>query len=433
MSYFSGGIHLNNYYKYFTENLPIKNLRLPSKVVIPLSQHTGKPARPIVNIGDYVLTGQKIGESDGEISVPVHSSVSGKVTDICLWDHPVINQKVLSIIIESDGLDKSIEPEKKYSDYTKFSADELRSVIKESGIVGLGGAGFPTHVKLNPPKKVDTVIINGCECEPYLTCDDRLLQEYYSDIIEGAKIIMYILNINNCKIVIEDNKQSAIKKIQNIISNEQNIELKIVKTKYPQGAEKQLIKTVLNRTVPSGKLPFDVGVIVQNVATCFAINNAIKKGIPLIERVVTVTGEYIDNPGNYLMRIGTLASELLDKCGYKPGEKKHKLIFGGPMMGIAQSSTEIPIIKSTSGLLVLTVDKTQYNFYSCIRCGKCISACPIKLMPNMISIYAENEFWEKTKLYYPQDCIECGCCAYVCPAKRPLVHQIKLAKLNTRK
>lgn len=421
-----------NYSKNAMEVKTIAKLALSKRIVIPMSQHAGQPANPVVKKGDYVLNGQKIGESVGKISVPVHSSVSGTVADIILYNHPVISQAVTAVLIDPDGLDKCIEPKKLYADYLIHSPDELREVIKEAGIVGLGGAAFPTHIKLSPPKVIDTIIANGCECEPYLTCDDRLLQDHTKEIISGLKIIMHIVNSGTGIIAVEDNKPCAINNLRQMLSGEPNIKLKVVKTKYPQGAEKQLIKTILNRTVPSGKLPFDVGVIVQNVGTCMAIYNAIVRGLPLTSRLITVTGKNIQKPGNYNVGIGTLLCDLLAECDYLPAADD-KVILGGPMMGIAQATLDVPIIKSTSGVLILSGKNTDYTFYACIRCGKCIDSCPMKLMPNMISVFAENELWNQTKIYSPGDCIECGCCAYVCPAKRPLVQHIKLAKLNLKK
>ena len=427
---FAGGIHLPDYCKDAAASCSIVGLPLPKRVVLPMSQHAGVPAKPVVQKGEFVFRGQKIGESAGNVSVPVHASVSGTVVDVCPYNHPVINQPVMAVMIDSDGQDKSIEPGKMYADYTVRSPEELRTAIKEAGIVGLGGAAFPTHVKLLPPKSIDTVIANGCECEPYLTCDDRLLQEHVQEILDGLKIVMYIVGCPVGIIAVEDNKPLAINSIKNIIRNEPALKLRVLKTKYPQGAEKQLIKTVLNRTVPSGKLPFDIGVIVHNVGTCQAIYNAVINGLPLISRSITVTGDNISKPGNYNVRLGTLLGEILDECGYAP-VGGHRIILGGPMMGIAQATLDVPIIKGTSSVLVLQDKESGFTFFPCIRCGRCIDACPMKLMPNMLSIYAENELWDKTNIYSPKDCVECGCCAYVCVANRPLVQHIKLAKLNT--
>ncbi|MFH2069502.1 MAG: electron transport complex subunit RsxC [Candidatus Omnitrophota bacterium] len=427
---FAGGIHLPDYCKDAAASCSIMGLPLPKRVVLPMNQHAGAPANPIVKKGDYVIRGQKVGESVGNVSVPVHASVSGTVFDVCLYNHPVVNQSVTAVIVDSDGQDKSVEPGKTYPDYQKHSPEELRAAVKEAGVVGLGGAAFPTHVKLSSSKDIDTVIANGCECEPYLTCDDRLLQEHMQEVVDGLKIAMYIVGSPAGIIAVEDNKPAAINSIKKIIRNEPTLKLRVLKTKYPQGAEKQLIKTVLNRTVPSGKLPFDVGVLVHNVGTCRTIYNAVVNGSPLTGRSITVTGDDISRPGNYDARLGTLLSEILAECGYAPADGQ-KIILGGPMMGIAQATLDVPVIKGTSSILVLREAECDPTFSPCIRCGKCIDACPMKLMPNMLSIYAENEFWDKAGTYSPKDCMECGCCAYVCVAKRPLVQHIKLVKLNT--
>ncbi len=427
---FIGGIHLPDYFKDAAASCSLVGLPLPRRVVLPMSQHAGAPANPVVKKGDYVLRGQKVGESGGHVSVPVHASISGTVADVSLYNHPVSNQPITAVIIDSDGQDKSAEPGKTYPGYQKHSPEELRAAVREAGIVGLGGAAFPTHVKLSPSKKIDMVIANGCECEPYLTCDDRLLQEHMQEIVDGVKTVMYIVGCPNGIIAVEDNKPAAIESIKKIIRNEPSLGLRVLKTKYPQGAEKQLIKTVLNRTVPSGKLPFEVGVLVHNVGTCRSIYHAVVNGLPLTGRSITVTGDDISRPGNYDVRLGTLLSEILDACGYTAAEGQ-RIILGGPMMGIAQATLDVPVIKGTSSILVLRDAEQDFTFFPCIRCGKCIDACPMKLMPNMLSIYAENELWDKTKIYSPKDCIECGCCAYVCVAKRPLVQHIKLVKLNT--
>jgi len=433
---FSGGIHPPEL-KNQTKDLSIKEFPVPEKVVIPLSQHTGAPAIPIVQKGDIVVAGQKIGESQGKISANVHSSISGEVVDILPYNHPVVNKPVPAIIVKSDGKNFQIEIKKTYWDYYRYSPQDIIKVIQEAGIVGLGGAAFPTHVKLSPPKEkeIDTLLLNGCECEPCLTCDDRLMQENPKEIIEGMKIIMFILNIHKGIVVIEDNKKNAIEAINKIVFLEPNISVKIVKTKYPQGAEKQLIKTVLNREVPSGGLPFDVGVIVQNVGTSYAIYQAVVKGLPLTSRVITVAGDFISNPGNYRVPIGTLASDILSYCGYKPEEKPHKIIFGGPMMGISQGILDVPILKGTSGIIVQESKNIQFfsEYDNCIHCGKCVDVCPMELMPNFLSYYAEHMLWEKCKEFFPNDCIECGCCAYECPAKRPIVQHIKLAKFYLSK
>lgn len=413
----------------YTKNSKIEEIPLPQKVVLPLSQHTGAPSKSIVNIGDKVKTGQKIAELGGKISSFLHASISGTVVNIGKFLHPVLLKEIDSITIESDKNDTKIISNKVYNDYFRYSPEELIDVIKQSGIVGLGGAAFPTYVKLSPSKScsIDTVILNGCECEPYLTCDDALMIEKPKEIITGLKIIMHILNADKCIIAIEDNKKEAIEKFKKIILNEPKIFLRMLKTKYPQGAEKQLINVTLNRVVPSGGIPLDIGVVVHNVGTAFAIYNAIFNGIPLYSRVITVSGKGVEKPGNYLVRIGTPVSFIAEFCKMKDDTKK--VIIGGPMMGISQISLDVPVIKGTSGILFLTQEEIRKDEYQvCIKCGKCINVCPMNLLPNCLSIYAEKGMFDVAKNYFPLDCIECGCCSYVCPANRPIVGHIKLIK-----
>lgn len=424
---FDGGIHPaeNKKSKYYR----IQSISPQKYIYLHLQQHTGKISLPLVKVGDYVLRGQKIADADGLISSCLHSPVSGKVVDIRDVIHPTLARPSLAIVIENDGKNNSVEFNTKYKEYHRFSKEELIAHIKESGIVGLGGAMFPTHVKLNPPrdKTIDYVIANGCECEPYLTADDRVMQEYYDEVIEGLKIVMFIVDAIKGIVVIEDNKSEAINKIRRKVEKVPNVEIKVVKTKYPQGAEKQLIKAVLGKEVPSGGLPMDVGVVVHNVSTLLAIYNSIVKGIPLMERVITLSGD-IDRIGNYLVPIGMTIKDIV--CILNINVKDiNKVIMGGPMMGIAQETLDTPIVKGTSGIIFLK-EKEEYDssYSQCIRCGKCISVCPMRLMPNFLSIYIEHKKWEKVKKYDLYDCIECGCCSYICVAKRPIVAQIKYAK-----
>ncbi len=428
---FFGGIHPRELK--ITRHYRIDKIPTPQILYLHLSQHTGKPSIPLVKEGDTVLRGQKIAQNDGNISACLHSPVSGRVLEIKEVLHPTLSKKMPAIVIESDGHNNTVEFNTKYREYQRFPREELISFIRECGIVGLGGAMFPSHVKLSPPKDkvIDYVIANGCECEPYLTTDDRIMQEYYNEVVEGLKIAMYLVDAMKGIIVVEDNKPDAINKLRQKIERTPNVELKVVKTKYPQGAEKQLIKTVLNREVPSGGLPMDVGVVVHNVATLVAIYNAIFNGIPLMERVITISGN-IDRIGNFVVPIGIMIKDLVKFLNINIS-KVNKVVFGGPMMGIAQESLETPVIKGTSGVLFLSVPQQDDKYYQCIRCGKCVSACPMKLMPNFLSFYIEHKKWDKVKLYSPFDCIECGCCSYVCLAKRPIVAQIKYAKEILRK
>lgn len=423
---FKGGVH-PQYFKELTSSQPLGKASLPERVVIPLSQHTGKPAKAIVKVGDEVKTGQLIGESDGFISLPVHSSLSGKITDIRPWPYP-LGPDVLSIIIESDGRDEWVNGVTGHEDYFRLSPEEIREIVKSAGIAGLGGAAFPTHVKLTPPEdcEIDTVILNGCECEPYLTCDHRLMLDYPMEILEGLKIIMQTLDADRGIVAIEANKQDAISLLEKQIRREPNLELAVLKVKYPQGAEKHLIDAILKRKVPPGKLPLHVGIVVDNVGTAFAIRQAVRRGIPLVERVITVTGSGIKQPRNLWVRLGTLFADVISQCGGMR-ENPEKIIAGGPMMGIAQYSLDVPVVKGTSGILILAEAKT-FAEGECIRCGKCIDACPVNLMATVIAQRVKSKDWVGLKRYNPLECMECGSCAYVCPAKIPLVQYIKWGK-----
>ncbi|MFH1778958.1 MAG: electron transport complex subunit RsxC [Candidatus Omnitrophota bacterium] len=415
--------------KRFTENSPIERLPKPQRVYIPLSQHFGKVNSPLVNVGDQVLLGQKIATSDAAVSSPVHASISGKVTAIQNWPHPTLGI-CRAIAIEADG--KGLEPTQPtpLKEIEKLTPDEIRRIVREAGIVGMGGAGFPTHIKLTPPKPVDTFILNGAECEPYLTSDYRLMIEKTSEILKGAELVVRCLGIKKVYIAIEENKPEAIEAFKNKLQNT-NYELRVLKSYYPQGGEKQLIKNILKKEVPSGKLPFDIGVLVHNVATVFAIYEAVYENKPLYERVVTITGDCLANPRNLLVRIGTPIKELIEFC--KPQKDPLKIIIGGPMMGITQYTEMVPIIKTSGGVILLSDEQVQpYIENNCIHCGECVRNCPVGLQPCLISLAVERNNWELVKGYSPLDCIECGLCAYLCPAKRNLIQSIKYAKLKTK-
>jgi len=432
---FKGGVH-PEYHKELTATMAVKVMKPPEKVVIPLQQHIGAPCEPLeaIEVGAEVKKGQKIADSSGFVSAPIHASVSGKVTAIGPYNHP-LGRPVESITIESDGQDQWDENIEPPGNPDKLTSEEIQKIVREAGIVGLGGATFPAHVKLSPPKekKIDVVVINGAECEPYLTADHRVMLEKPGEIVFGLKMMIKALGAEKGVIGIEDNKADAIKVMEQAVSEEDNITVTPLHTKYPQGAEKMLIEVTTGRIVPAGGLPLDVGVVNHNVGTAVAITDAVREGKPLIERVLTVTGSGINRPANLLVRAGTLVSEVIELCG---GLKENtlKLIIGGPMMGIAQPSPDLPVIKGTSGILALT-DEDVYLAESspCIRCAKCVDGCPMYLLPTTIAQAAEHELYKRAEKLYAMDCFECGCCAYICPSKIPLVQWIRIAKAEITK
>lgn len=423
---FKGGIVLRPDFKEETAHKPIQNLPLPRKVIIPLEQHPGKPARPLYKVGSEVYEGTKIAESVGMFSAHIHASITGRITQIKKMPHPLSGEGEAVII---EGEEKEPQGRIPKRDLPPLSPREIIEHIGEKGIVGLGGAAFPTQIKLSPPenKKIDTYILNGAECEPYLTCDQCLMVEKGREILKGFKLLMQALKVEKGFIAIEENKREAIEIFRKITIQEPDLKVVIFKVKYPQGAEKQLIKSILNQEVPSGGLPYDVGVVVSNVGTAYAVYQAFYEDQPLIERVVTLAGA-VNNPGNFWVRIGTTIQELIEQSGGLKKEVK-KIIMGGPMMGIAQYTLEAPIIKATSGILALSEEMIiSKEEFPCIHCGRCLEACPINLMPNKIGLLARNYLWEKTEEYHLFDCIECGACAYNCPSCIPLVHWVKFAK-----
>jgi len=422
-----GGVHpCEN--KEYTEHLPLIKFPDPETVVIPLSQHAGAPANPVVQVGEKVKVGQKIGESAAFISSPVHSSVSGTV--VAIEDHPHATRgQCLSVVIRSDGqntLHETVQPRKGLEELTP---DEIVEIVREAGIVGMGGAGFPTAVKLKPSKPVDTILLNGCECEPYLTADHRVLLEYEADVIYGLKAVIKAVGATKGIIVVEDNKMDAVELLKEKTADCADIEVFVAKTKYPQGAEKMLIKRILGKQVPSGGLPADVGAVVANVSTTKAISDAIQKGMPLIERVVTVTGEHIKNPGNFIVKIGTNTNDLIDYCGGLSCEDV-LVKAGGPMMGFPQKNLNIPIMKGSNGIIAIDTDNTAAQ--ECIKCGRCVDVCPMDLMPLYFHKYADENNWEGMKQKNVMDCLECRCCEYICSSKIPLVAKIKAGKAAVR-
>ncbi len=424
---FKGGIH-PPYNKELASGKAIKRAPVPAEVIIPLSQHIGAPNEPLVKEGDRVELGQVIGSSEAFVSAPVHSSVAGTVKEIA--DLPnFTGAKVKSVVITPD----SSQPEfakKPGKDLDSLSAEEIRGIAKEAGLVGMGGAAFPTHVKLTPPadKPVDTVIINACECEPFLTCDHRLMLERTEDLIAGAKLLKAAVGAQKVIFGVEANKMDAADALRAKASGLPDVEVEILEVKYPEGAEKMLIFALTGRKVPPGKLPSEVGCLVQNVGTAVALFEAAAWGKPLYERVLTVTGPGVREPGNLLCAIGTPISALIEACGGLVGNPT-KLIMGGPMTGWAQSDTSASVVKGTSGVVVLTADVVDLGEESeCVRCGKCIEACPMFLSPNYIVQATRRAQWDKAEMWGALDCYECGCCSFSCPAYIPHVSYVRKAK-----
>jgi len=430
LTFKKGGVHPDE--AKLTKDKKIEEFFDVEEVVVPLHQHTGAPNEPVVNVNDYVRMGQLIGNSNAKVYSPVHSPISGEVKGIETITLPT-GKSCLGVRIKNDRKYEKDYVERDISTIESLTNEEILNIIKNSGIVGMGGAAFPTHIKLFPPpdKKIEYLIINGAECEPFLTCDFRLMVEESENIVKGIEIIKKLLNPKKVFIGIEDNKIEAAKEIDKFIKARNlsdSTEVVILKTKYPQGSEKHLIKAITGREVPSGGLPFDVGCVVQNVQTVFAIKEAIYDGKPLIERVITISGSGVKESKNLRVKIGTFAEEIIKYCGGVQGEIK-KVIFGGPLMGFSSYTLKIPITKGTSGILIFTEKEVKdFEEYPCIRCGRCADACPMYLMPMFIDAYSRIEDFTKAKYYGALDCIECGACAYVCPSKRHLVQSIRFAK-----
>jgi electron transport complex protein RnfC len=409
-----------------TKDKPLVPLPPPDKVIIPLLQHFGSPAQPLVKKGDDVFLGQKIGEGKVLFSAHVHASVSGKVLGVEDYNHPG-GYPVPAVAIANDGQERVSPDNTGAPDPFSLQPEEIHKRIKEAGVVGLGGAAFPTAVKLTPPKDkpIDTLIINGCECEPMLTADYRLMMETPSDILMGAELARLASGAKRTIIGIEDNKRPAADVLQKN-ADHLPVEIVLLKTKYPQGAEKNLIYALLQREVPRGGLPFDVGVVVQNVGTARAIWEAVSAGKPLYERAITVGGPGIHEAKNLLVRIGTLFQNAVDFCGGLK-EDANVFVMGGPMMGLAQWTLDIPVIKGTSGILAWGAAVPAAEF-PCIRCGRCVDHCPMGLEPTQLAKFVQYEKWAEAENWGILDCVECGCCQYICPSKIPLVHWMRLGK-----
>ena len=398
----------------------------PKTAVFPLSMHLGAPATAIVNVGDKVQVGQKIAEASGFISAPVHSSVSGTV--VAIEDRPHANRGTCpAIVIESDGLGTLHESVKPNKPLEELTPDEIIDIVKNAGIVGMGGAGFPTYVKLKPGKPIEAVLVNACECEPMLTADHRVLLEYADQIIYGLKAVMKTVDCPRGVIVIEDNKPDAIELMQQKVAEVEGMEVCVAKTKSPQGGEKMLIQRVLGRMVPSGKLPADVGAVVCNVSTVKAISDAIQLGMPLVERVTTVTGPYIPNPANFLVKIGTNAADLVAACGGIQGDDV-TVKAGGPMMGCIQQGLDFPIMKGSNGIIAVDTDHSEAS--ECIKCGRCADVCPMSLQPLYFAkLVGDPQALKERNI---MDCMECRCCETICSAKIPLTTLIKMGKNAVR-
>jgi len=428
---FFGGVHPKEN-KWYACDKETQVFPAPDIVVIPMQQHIGAPCKPLVKKGDLVKVGQKIGDNQG-LCVPVHASVSGKVKSVEMKAH-TSGTTVMSVVIENDHEDtlcEDIQP-RTQEQVDALTPEELCSIIREGGIVGMGGATFPTHVKLSGGiGKVDTVIVNAGECEPYITSDDRLCREQPEKLISGLKIIMKIFGLKEGHIGIEDNKPEAAKALRACLAASDGIHVDVLPAKYPQGAEKQLIYAITGREVPSGGLPAAVGCAVFNAATCKAIHDVVYDGMPLIRRIVTVSGDIVMEPRNLLVPIGTSFNDLLDACGHS--ENPYKVLSGGPMMGAAQYDLSVPTIKGVNAVTVLG-RKNEFAVEDphCLRCGKCIDACPMHLMPVLMYKALQSNDVEEMKTVNMMDCIECGCCAYTCPASVPLVLGFKVGKQMIR-
>lgn len=423
-----GGVHPSER-KEMSGHVQLVRFPEPDVVVIPLSMHAGKPSVPLVKEGEHVRVGQRIGEQAGFIGASVHSSVSGTVLAVEERRHPTLGSGVLSVVIQNDKLgdvDESVRP---HGDIEELSSEEIVEIVKDNGIVGMGGAGFPAYVKLQPGKPIDAVLLNGCECEPMLTADYKVLLHYADDVVYGLRAIMKAVSAPRGVIVIEDNKPDAIAMLQEKTKGYENIEVMAARTKYPQGAEKMLIKKVLGRSVPRGGLPADAGAVVSNVSSSKAIADAIRLGMPPVERVVCVTGERVRSPGNFIVKVGTSVQEILDFCGGIVGDDV-TVKLGGPMMGIPQTELDVPVIKATNGIIACETDHT--TAVECIKCGRCADVCPMELFPLYFARYVETGNIQGLKEQNIMDCMECRCCEYICSSKIPLVTKIREGKAAVR-
>ncbi|MEW8216339.1 MAG: electron transport complex subunit RsxC [Candidatus Thiodiazotropha endolucinida] len=430
---FHGGLHLPEK-KEISLDKPLQQAALPSRLVLPLQQHIGVQAQSLVTVGERVFKGQILANSNAPVSAPVHAPTSGVIIEI--GEHVVPHPSGLTgqcIVIEPDGDDSWVDLPEPMTDYKSVDVRELRQRIRESGIVGMGGATFPSAIKLNPGKPIKTLIINGAECEPYITCDDRLMRDFAGRVMEGARILQYMLQSEECLIAIEDNKPEAILAMFQELRDEENIEVVRIPTLYPSGGEKQLIRILTGREVPTSGLPAQVGVICHNVATTAAIADAVLQGRPLISRIVTITGEGIREPGNFEAPLGMLAGDLIAQAGGYIEQQPQQLILGGPMMGFDLNTDQVPITKGANCLLCPSEEESPppQPARACIRCGRCADVCPANLLPQQIYWYSRAKDLEQAQDYNLFDCIECGCCSHVCPSHIPLVQYYRYAKAES--
>jgi electron transport complex protein RnfC len=431
--HFGHGVHPPDA-KELTAHLPIRRMPYPSEVIIPLRQHAGKPAKLVVRVGDYVERGDTLAVADGFVSAPVHASAAGRVVEIGLWPHPDGSMDT-AVRIAVAPFAAQVPRPRLVPRWEGLTAGEVVKAVQEGGVVGLGGATFPTHVKLAPPRdvRVETIILNGAECEPYLTTDHRIMVETPERVYLGARIMLHTLGASRVVIGVERNKPDAIAALERTRPRDIPITVLPLTVKYPQGAEKMLIKAVTGREVPSGKLPISLGVLVQNVGSAASIGEVFETGLPLVERVVTVTGHGVRKPANLIVPIGTKLGDLLETCGGLTDDAE-EIVFGGPMMGVAQRSLEVPITKGTTGVVALTTAEVQARTqYPCIRCGSCLDACPIFLNPSALAELARSHRYEAMETLHLQDCMLCGSCSFVCPSNIPLAQLFAASKVALKK